>query len=119
MIIPVVAIAGTAFVSAILGLRVVGLPLLSMEAGVVAILGVAILCGLYRPTLAMLPAAGLAAVAGVAAAWLVVLSVDPRDAGENILISWFLMGVMTAGAAAAGRLVAAPTARQRKPSASR
>jgi len=48
-----------------------------------------------------------------------VLSVDPRDAGENILISWFLMGVMTAGAAAAGRLVAAPTARQRKPSASR
>ncbi|MEJ7754171.1 MAG: hypothetical protein WKF38_03210, partial [Candidatus Limnocylindrales bacterium] len=68
MIIPVVAIAGTAFVSAILGLRVVGLPLLSMEAGVVAILGVAIWCGLYRPTRARPPAAGLAAVAGVAAA---------------------------------------------------
>ncbi len=106
MILPVLAIAGTAFLTAILGFRVVQLPHLPFEGGLAAILAIAILGGLYRPTLAMVTAAGFAAVAGVAAAWLVVLLVDPRDPGESILVAWFTIGLMTAGAAGVGRLVA-------------
>lgn len=104
--IPALAVAGTSFVMGILGWRVVALPHIPFEVGLAASLTVAILCGLYRPTITMTVTAGLAAVAGVAAAWLFVLLVDPRDPGENIGFAWFAIGVMTAGAAGLGRLVA-------------
>ncbi|MDQ3554382.1 MAG: hypothetical protein M3395_08235 [Chloroflexota bacterium] len=119
MIVPFLAIAGTWFVTGILGLRVIALPDVPFEVGLVMNLGVALLIGMYRPTIATVAGAGPAAVVGVAAAWFAVLVVDPRSPGENILFYWSVFGLMTASAAAAGRLMSAPRARQRKPSAPR
>jgi len=107
------AIWATVNVTAMLGLRLFDLPFLHSQAAAVIILGVAFMVGLQWPRRSTVVTAAVGTFAGFASAWVIVVSLDPRPEGENMLLYWVLFSAIAAAVTLGGTLMAGALSRSR------